>query len=331
MRLPTDLLRACATGCAEVREEPEGLFFDRMTPALRLHFGASEGAIIRARCQSGIRLRFTSDTRSLRLTMRFGRVARPFDSVDLVVNDVFLGTFTGDRQNQPWRTELFHAPEAVLRRFELWLPYSVESWVVALEIDECAQLAPLPLEPVTWQVIGDSISQGMTSTSASRTFPALAARALGFNHHNTAVGGAVMDDGAAQAASIPAAVATVAFGCNDWNGGKPLPQYESDTIRLLERLFTIHPGMPVGLITPFPAVGETGEKNNSGIWLESYRDALRSLAPRYPFVRLIEGPSLIPSDPLAFIDGIHPNNAGMAVLARNLATELRILAKGKPL
>jgi len=326
MKFSTDLLRVCAAGSVDIREEPEGLFFDRMTPALRLHYGASEGAIIRARCQSGIRIRFQSDTRSLRLTMRFGRFARRFEAVDLVVDGAFRGTFTGDQEKQPWTGDLFSAPDAVPRRFELWLPYSVESWVVALEIDECAKLAALPTEPVTWLVIGDSISQGMSCTSPALTYPALAARALGFNQHNTAVGGAKMEGGAGQAGSIPAAFATVAFGCNDWNVCKPLSQYEADTIRLFDTLFAAHPGMPVGLITPFPAVWAKGEKNKSDIWLEAFRDILRKLAPRYPSVRLIEGPALIPADPLVFADGIHPNNAGMEAIARNLAADLRALA-----
>ncbi len=325
MNLTTDQLRNYSTGCLEIREEPEGLFFDRMPPALRLHYGASEGFMIRARCQTGIRIRFQSDTRSLRLTMRFGRFARRFDAVDLVVDDVFLGTFTGNRDAQPWRNEIFRAPESSPRRFELWLPYSVESWLVALEIDDHAQLSELPLEPISWLVIGDSISQGMSCASPSRTFTALTSRAMGMNHHNTAVGGAKMEKGAGLTGSIPAQFATVAFGCNDWNGCKSIPQFEADTRNLLDNLFTDHPNMPVGLITPLPAVWETGEKNKNDIWLESFRNVLRKLPPHYPAIRLIEGPALIPADPLAFADGIHPNNAGMAVIARNLTPELLAL------
>jgi lysophospholipase L1-like esterase len=43
---------------------------------------------------------------------------------------------------------------------------------------------------------------------------------------------------------------------------------------------------------------------------------------------VIEGPALIPADPAAFVDGIHPNNAGMAVLARNLAPALARIMGG---
>jgi lysophospholipase L1-like esterase len=322
MNVSFDQLRSFATGCAEIRQEPEGLFFDRMPPSQRLHYGNSEGAITRARCQAGVRLRFRSNSRRLSVTIRFNRFARKFDCLDLVVDGIFLGTFQGDREKQPCRIELFCAPEALPRSFELWLPYSVESWVVALELEDGASAEPLPPEPVNWLVIGDSISQGMTCSSPSRTYPALAARSLGWNHHNVAVGGARMAGPAGDVRTIPATVATVAFGCNDWNGGKTVEAFETDTRTLLDALFHGHPGLPTGLLTPFPAVWATGEKNKDGVWLESFREVLRKIAPAYPSVRLLEGPALIPADEGAFLDGIHPNNAGMAVLARNLAPEL---------
>lgn len=326
MKFTLDQFRACAAGCFEIREEPEGLFFDRMTPALRALYGTAEGALIRARCQTGIRLRFESDTDSLRLSLRLGRAARAINVVDLIVDGVFQASFTGTLAVQPWTVELFANPDRRPRRFELWLPYAVESWVVSLEIGDNATLKPLPPEPVTWLVIGDSITQGMTCSSPARTYAGLAARAAGFNHHNTGVGGAIMDPAAGGAAAIPATFATVAFGCNDWNRCLPLAEFESATLGLFDALLALHPGLPVGLITPLPAVWATGEKNKSDVWLESYRDVLRKIAPRFPAARLIEGPQLVPADPGCFVDGIHPNTTGMAVVARNLAMHLQILA-----
>ncbi len=325
MKLSPDLLRACSTGCAELREEPEGLFFDRMAPALRAHFGSSEAAVIRARCQAGIRIRFASTTQNLRIAMRFNRAARPFDTVDLHVEGEPWGSFVGERTPEPWSACLFIDPRPIRRSFDLFLPHCVESWLVSLAVDDTAVVEPLPPEPLTWLVIGDSISQGMTCASPSRTYTALAARTLGCNHHNTAVGGAKMDPGAAEAAAIPADFATVAFGCNDWNGCKRLAQYEADSIAFLDRFFALRPGMPLGLVTAFPAVGPAGEKNKDGVMLESYREVLRHLAPRYPAARIIEGGMLVPADPRFFTDGIHPNTPGMAVIAKNMVSALRAL------
>jgi lysophospholipase L1-like esterase len=326
MMLTLDQLRACAAGCVEIREESDGYFFDRMTPSLREHFSTSETAVIRARCQTGIRLRFTSDTRSLSLAIRFGRAARAFRCVDLVVDGIFMGTFSGQEDGKPCLLNLFSAPNAVMRSFECWLPYSVESWLVSLAIDDGSAWAPLPVEPATWLAIGDSITQGMTCISPSRTYAALAARSMGINHHNTGVGGARMEAGAGEVSGLPGSFATVAFGCNDWNGGKPLDHYERDTVQFLETLFRVRPGIPLGLLTPFPAVSATGEQNKNGVQLEAYREVLRKQASLNKKIRLIEGPSLIPADPGAFADGIHPNNAGMAVLANRLVPHLQILA-----
>jgi hypothetical protein len=118
MMLTLDQLRACAAGCVEIREEAEGVFFDRMTPSLRQHFSTSEAAVIRARCQTGIRLRFNSDTRSLNLAIRFGRAARAFRCVDLVVDGILRGTFSGQEDGKPCLLNLFSAPNAVMRSFE---------------------------------------------------------------------------------------------------------------------------------------------------------------------------------------------------------------------
>jgi len=325
MNLSTDLLRTSATGSAELREEPEGFFFDRMTPALRAHYSSSEGTVTRARCQAGVRLRFASTTQNLRIAMRFNRAARPFDTIDLIVDGEPWGTFIGERGSAPWSATLFIDPRPVRRAFDLFLPHCVESWLVSLSVDEEAVTEPLPPESLTWLAIGDSITQGMACVSPARTYPALAARSLGIGHHNTAVGGAKMEPAAAEAAAIPAAFATVAFGCNDWNGGKPLAQYEADSIGFLDRFFALRPDTPLGLMTAFPVTWAGGEINKDGVWLESYREIVRRLAPRYPSVQLIEGGALVPADPVYFTDGVHPNNLGMAVIAKNLAPELRKL------
>lgn len=326
MIIPHDRLALLAAGCAEARAEVEGLFFDRMPPAQRAHYGTSEGFVIRARCQAGIRLRFRSDTRRLAAVMRFGRAARNYPCLDVAADGIFQGTVAGTPGKEPCRLVLFEAATAASRAFDLWLPYSMESWLVSLETEGDSPVEPLPPEPVTWLVIGDSISQGMTCTSPSRTFAALAAGALGWNHHNLAVGGARMEAGAADVEGLPADLATVAFGCNDWNGCKTVAQFEADSRALLDRLFRCRPELPTALLTPFPAVWATGETNKAGVELEAFREVLRAVAPAYPHVTLIEGPALIPAKQEAFADGIHPSNAGMAVLARNLAPRLAELA-----
>ena len=54
-------------------------------------------------------------------------------------------------------------------------------------------------------------------------------------------------------------------------------------------------------------------------------DWLRSARSETELPAEIESPAK--ADPAAFLDGIHPNNAGMAVLARNLAPELEKMIK----
>lgn len=326
MRMSVGLIRSLVTGCCELREEAQGLFADRMNAGLGGLYSRSDAQVIRARAQAGVRLRFRSNTRALALGIRFGRACRPFFKVDLFVDGRFHVSAGPDSAEPAWQGSLFKADRRRARAFELWLPYSVESWLALVELDDGAALEPLPPEPRAWLAIGDSITQGMHATSPSRAFAALAARQAGLGLHNVAVGGAVMEaEAGAAAAGMSWDLATVAFGCNDWNRSRPLEEYEAAARGLLGALRAARPAAPIGLMTPLPVTGRP-ETNSGGAAIEDYRAVLRRLADGFKGVTVIEGAELIPADPGLFQDGVHPNDRGMAAIAERLAPSLAALA-----
>ena len=318
VRLPLSEIRSLLFGVFRAENEPEGLFPNRMTPGLSAFYTYAEAALIRARCASGARLRFRSDASRLRLTLRTGRQARARHCADLFLDDTFEKTCRAAAKSDTSIEITVERPDRRPRLVEIWLPHVTECWITSLELDPDASLSPAPPDhPELWLAIGDSITQGMEASSPALAWPALAARALGIGLHNTAVGGAQMDPGAGQVEEIPASVLTVAFGCNDWNQSKPLRQFEADTHHLLDRLQTAHPHAPLLLLTPLPILRESGERNEAGEAMERYRETLRQAAAERGLT-CIEGPSLVPPDRSAFSDGIHPNNAGMALMARRI-------------
>ncbi len=306
-------------GVFRAEEESEGIFPNRMTPALRAFYTYSDAALIRARCTSGARLRFQTDSPRFLLRLRTGRQARARHCADLILDGVFTQSFRSPAQPGAILEVAFEQTDPRPRLVEIWLPHVTECWIASLEIESNATLTPTaPPHPALWLAIGDSITQGMEASSPALTWTSLAARSLGVGLLNTGVGGAKMDPQAGHIKEIPAAVISVAFGTNDWNISKPSSQFESDARRLLDRLQSLHPRTPLLLLTPLPALRKGGERNQAGVELERFRETLRTIAAERNNLTLVEGTSLVPPDPVAFSDGIHPNDAGMAVFARKI-------------
>lgn len=278
-----------------------------------------------------MRLRFRSDTSWIKACFRYGGQARPIFAADIFVDGRPAETFGPDAPTREWSGEIFRAEVRTRREFDLWLPHVVETWVEFLEMEDGAEIEPVPAGSTTWVAAGDSITQGMAASIPSRTFSAVAARSLKFNLHNTGVGGATMEQVAGMGASlIPCSFATVAFGVNDWAHSKPGEQFEQDTVGLLSELLRGKSNLPVGLLTPLPVL-ERDDLASSTLRIEDFRQALRRVGERFETVTVIEGPSLVPAIADYFVDGVHPNDRGMAEMGKNLAVHLGKLAPGKPL
>ena len=57
---------------------------------------------------------------------------------------------------------------------------------------------------------------------------------------------------------------------------------------------------------------------NTDTPLEIFRQCIRDVAVDFPQVQVVEGTSLLPADDRFFVDGVHPNDEGMQLLAENL-------------
>ena len=315
-------LERLAHGCCAVREEQRGVFFDRMNAPLREFYDSREALRVRARCPAGVRIRFRSDTSWLEVSLKYGDCCREIFKADLVVDGAWIGSFGPDEPAGGWSGEIFRAKEEATREFDLWLPHMVETWVQWIEIDDGALVEPILPADQTWLAIGDSITQGIFASTPAGSYAAVAARLLSVNLHNVGVGGATMEGlvGAA-AAQVPCSFASVAFGVNDWSQSKPLDRFRQDSLELLSGLSRNQAAPPVALVTPLPVL-DRPEKNALGLRIEDYRAELREITTQSNGVILIEGPALLPAEEKYFVDGVHPNAAGMKPIGEQLAREL---------
>jgi lysophospholipase L1-like esterase len=135
-------------------------------------------------------------------------------------------------------------------------------------------------------------------------------------------------------AALDADLVTIAMGFNDFAHGKPLATFRSDYGQLIDNLRSNElgrgdstPAMVVA-ITPIRWLGEPAT-NAIGLTLEQYRGVIGEvIAERAadPSIHLVDGVPLVPADRQLYAgDGLHPNDAGFAAYATNLAAALAAL------
>ena len=120
-------------------------------------------------------------------------------------------------------------------------------------------------------------------------------------------------------------VVTVAIGANDWGTSKPMATFVSDYQALLDRIRVLQPLVPLYCLTPI-WTGVESVANGQGLYVRDYRQAIASVVRQRmigdPNLHLVDGLTLVPNQLAYFVDGVHPNDAGFALYAANLAAKL---------
>ena len=314
-------------GAERVFEEDGLTFCPRMSAPLLELWKPVEGRRIRSRCTAGVRLAMRTDARSVRLDASHGEGARKRYHLDVFVEGR-RSCRAGHAAPTAWSGEVFSQAGREMRTLEIWLSHTSETRLEWIEVDAGARMEEVVPRAATWLAIGDSITQGMEATGPSDTYASVAARRAGLGLRNVGVGGEIMlSELGSLCRPLPAQVATVAFGVNDYHQGVPLEVFARRTRGLLEGLLAGRPGFPVGLITPTPCFRRPPPPAVVAP-LEEYRRVLAEVVREHPSVLLLEGPELLPPDEKLSADGIHPNDEGMRVYGENLATHLgRLLSR----
>lgn len=190
------------------------------------------------------------------------------------------------------------------------------------------RVAPAPAQP-RWLVHGDSITEGWWSTRPAHSWPATAGRALGLDTVNLGYAGAARGELplAQHLAALPGDLLTLAFGTNCWSRVPYTAPLLYETVRTFIALVRQgHPDTPLLLLSPVLRPEAESTPNAVGATLAELRtameDAVRSLAAAGDEqVALLSGLGLLTADHLE--DGLHPNDAGHALIASAVADALR--------
>jgi lysophospholipase L1-like esterase len=217
----------------------------------------------------------------------------------------------------------------VLHSYSVIWPYGTQMVLDGLLLDGGRHrlVSPAPTRPAKLYVAyGDSITQGYLASGTTHTYPDQVARQKRWSVVNMGYGGeyTVPSDGTAVGA-IGGQIVTVAIGVNDWGLSRPMSAFMSDYAALLDAIRALQPQVPVYCMTPI-WTGAEGVLNGQGLTVQDYRQAITSIVQQRiatdPSLHLIDGLSLVPHQLKYFVDGIHPNDAGFALYAVNLAAKL---------
>jgi lysophospholipase L1-like esterase len=317
MKLTLDQIRSIMTGCLTAEEENGVIRFHRMRDPLDAFYRREEGSRIRLECSSGVRLRLVTDSRTLRIGIRFGAAARPFYQGVLLLDGHEQGVFGPAEPATSWEGMILERPARSRSLLDLWLPHLVRADLLFLELDDNAMVESGPAWPGRWLALGDSITQGMTVRKPTDSWFARVALATGLESFNYGIGGAILHEVLAEGDLPPDCdVVSLAYGTNDLKRSTP-ERYAANLRAVLDRLAQVQPRARVLILTPIPWVGNEGPQE-SGVRLDDFRKAAAAVAAGHTACRAIPGPELMPEEEHLFVDKVHPNEAGMKTLAEQL-------------
>ncbi len=309
--------RDFAYGVAGIKEGKNGLVFERMTDKLSEIYGYSESAEIRAKSPSDVRIRFKTDSKTLGVKLFYGRAARKLYTLDVAVDGMEPQVLVPEQEGGPLDVTV-ELPGEGLRTVEINLPNLIESELASLRVDDGARLETADGYHGKLVVVGDSITQGMTCSHPADSTFARFSRMTGMDVHNLAVGGAVMNPEPVLASrELGGTDVIVAFGINDFSTSKPLAKFSAQTREVCEYL-QADSRRPY-LVVPIPYPGENGP-NKENLTSDDYREVIRKTAAEFPRITVFDGMQFFPMEEALYVDNCHPNNLGMAVYAKTLAS-----------
>lgn len=194
-------------------------------------------------------------------------------------------------------------------------------------------IVPAAREP-RWICYGDSIAEGWCASEPAGAWPHVAAREQRLDVANLGYAGAARGElaSAEEIAQLPADVISIAHGTNCWTRTPHSTELFAAGMRaFLALVRRSHPRTPIVAISPILRADAESVRNKLGATLADLRAAFEHaiLAARDAGDRaltLVPGLTLVPRERLP--DGIHPDDAGHALIARALGPVLGAALEG---
>lgn len=272
-----------------------------------------EGIGGKAEICSGVRLRLRTDTTAV--TVSFAPLAEAA-AMDCVAGGQQCQTLS----LAAGATEAcFSGLARGAKDVEIWLPTHIGLTITGLRIDRESTGVPLPDPRPRWITYGSSITQCVAASSPSRSWPAIAAEACGWNltslgfsgncHMEPMIGRLIRD--------LPADCISICVGVNIYSASSMSSRlFKAQLIGLLETIREGHSETPLLVISPIYGTTRETEPNLVGFTLPLMREAiretvelLRARGDRQLYYQ--DGRNWLgPAEAALLTDGLHPGAEG---------------------
>lgn len=272
----------------------------------------------------GVRLRFTSTSSSVTLSLVPSTVDRTFD---LVIENEIITTTTllkGDSAISFCDLPGYSTP------VEIWLGYNDDAKLTGLTGDG---IAPAKDTRAKWLTYGSSITQCGAATSPARSWPATAARRHDLNLTCLGFGGQCHLDSmiARYIRDRQVDILTLKLGINIMGAASLSPRtFRGAVIGFVQIIREKHPDIPIGIVSPIISPPRETDPNAVGFSLSAMREELMDAVDRIQRVTgdkkifYFDGLKLFGADLVdSYLpDHLHPNGDGYELMGQNAAEQI---------
>jgi hypothetical protein len=305
----------------------------RLPPSRQRHAYAPE-LFEKARAPAGVRAELVTDARELTLELDIG-TEEPAP-LDLLVD----GELVRRAQVAVGTSRLTFALPGRRAAIELWLPQYGETRLASVRLRDASGVAP-PMGPVPrrWLCYGSSITQCRQAPGPTETWPALVARARGWDLRCLGFGGQChLDPVVADTIRDRSAdLISLCLGINVYGAGT----YNARTWRgrvadFLARVRDGHPETPIVVLSPIACPEREATTNRVGVTLADLRDGVHQVVGDLSLddgnLHLVDGLSILGLAEADLLpDGLHPGPRGYRMMATRIGAALdAAVAHGDP-
>ena len=335
MRLNLEQIKSIANGVVRVEEKENAFALHRFTlKQQELYKNVSEDFYEKSFCNSGVNLRFKTDSKNLKLEVLLEMFcSRSYLTIEVLVDGKVFATLknynesemVGAYSKKELNFEKNNVIDCVLgdgiKEVEIVLPWNYNCLIKGLYLDDGAMVERVKSKK-TWLFYGDSITQGYDCISPSNRYAYRVCKHFKVEEINKAIGGEISRSGLATLKDdLDPEVIIIAYGTNDWSKGVLKEDFYREYLGFLTNIKNNYPTAKIFSITPIWRSIWQEEKPLGKF--ELVAKLIKKATEEVGDINCIYGFDLVPHDPKFFGDLVlHPSDEGFKHYANNLIAEI---------
>ncbi|MCF6175450.1 MAG: GDSL-type esterase/lipase family protein [Victivallaceae bacterium] len=307
-------------------EEHDGMIKPWRLPCKELDFFHADLQFQAAKT-AGVRLSLATDSPFIALTAKINELGEGDFLLDLVVDNEIIATEVMDKQNGTVRFEQLDGQYKVI---EIWFPPNFGFELQSVEVADGVAVAEVQDSRLKWVTYGSSITHCSGAGSPAMTWPAIVARELDFDLTCLGYGGQCKIDPmmARLVRDLPADIISLKLGINTHDGHFTDRTFSAAVIGTIATIREKHPVTPLVVCSPIWSPARETAAPGAGVPLVLMREIIEHAVAVFKqhgdqHIYYVDGLKLFgPENHALLPDDLHPDAAGMIVLAENFIKEV---------